>query len=362
MKKLRIAQLSTPFITVPPKNYGGIELVVHNITEELVRRGHKVTLFAPGGSKTSAKLVSPFKTPLNNKATQKLFSKVGWQLPWMHTLPSLYHAVLPFERAEEFDIIHDHFHYLGLLFSQLVKTPVVSTYHGDFSSAVKSPIEKLILDKYRNNNWTAISQTQKRNCPLKLNFVSVIYHGIQIKRFAFAEKPGDYLVWLGRVNPKKGLKEAIEVAKAVRRKLIISGFVNPRNQEFFNQEILPQIDKKLIFFKGALTHQEKVKLLKGARALLYPVAWEEPFGLVMIEAMACGTPVVGFRRGAVPEVVVDQETGFLVKNKREMIQAIKNIGDISRKACRMHIEKNFTVEKMVDKYEELYFNVLKHKT
>lgn len=371
MKKLKIAQLSTPFISVPPQNYGGTELVVHNITEELVKRGHEVTLFAPGDSKTQAKLVSVYEKSLTPLEMEKQFSPLALKLFWMHSLPTLMHAILPFEKAREFDIIHNHIHYVGLLYAQLIKTPTLHTYHGDFTGALQSPIEKEILDKYKTQPWTAISETQKKNCSLDLNFVSVIHHGVPLEKFEFNKSPGDYLVWLGRITAKKGVKEAIQVAKLTNKKLIIAGVIHPRDQNFYESEIEPQIDNKLIFFKGGLDFIKKVELLKNARILLYPVSWEEPFGLVMVEAMATGTPVIGLAHGAVKEIIQNNETGFLISDTDDkiarMVESVKKIYDMDqvtyeqmRYAGRKRVEENFTVEKMVDNYEKVYYSLIKN--
>ncbi|HDZ54829.1 MAG TPA: glycosyltransferase family 4 protein [Candidatus Nealsonbacteria bacterium] len=357
-KKLKIAQLSTPFINVPPKTYGGTELVVYNLTKELVRRGHKVTLFATKNSKTSANLEYAFKKALGLGMMKNLLSGLAQKLSWAHALPSLYHAVLPFEKASQFDIIHNHFHYYGLFFSSLIKTPVLTTYHGDFATAERSRIEKLILEKYKKNFWTAISKSQKNQVKTKLNFLKVIYHGVPIENFPFSQEHQNYLAWLGRITKKKGLLEAIKVAKKTKNKLVIAGTVNPRDREYFRKEIKPKIDNKLIFFIGPVNYQKKVKLLKNAKALLYPISWEEPFGLVMIEALACGCPVIAFNQGSVPEIVKNNETGFIVKNTLEMAGAIKDIDKINRKKCRERVEKNFTIEKMVDGYEKVYQEIL----
>lgn len=381
MKKLKIAQISTSLIPVPPENYGGTELVVYNITEGLVRRGHDVTLFAPGNSHTSAKLVSPFPESHTLKKMQELFGSLAVNIFWMHSMPALYHTAFAFEKAKEFDIIHNHFHYLGNVFANLVKTPVVHTYHGDFDNALKSPIEAMFFNKYKNQNWTAISQTQKKNCAVDLNFLDVIYHGIMMEYFTYNEIPDDYFIWLGRVNPRKGLKEAIQVARQTQTKLVILGFINPRDEEFFRLEIEPEIDNKLIFYHGPVDLKQKVNYLKKARALLYPVLWEEPFGLVMIEAMACGTPVVGFARGAVSEIIMDNETGFLVNYSQKfhrgdffvkktglegIVEAAKIVKSMPlaqykqlRLQSRKRVEKHFTIDRMVEKYEKVYEKLLK---
>lgn len=376
MKKLKIAQLSTPFISVPPPNYGGTELVAYHITEGLVARGHDVTLFAPGDSITSAKLFSAFDKALFYEQMEQLFSPLAIRLFWTHSLPVLYHAVSPFEQAEKFDVIHNHIHYLGLFFSSLINKPTVHTYHGDLSTAVQSPIERMILEKYKNCYWTAISETQKRNCPIKLNFVDVIHHGVPLEKFAYQETPQNYMIWLGRVTPKKGITQAIEVAKKTGKKLVIAGVVHKRDQEFFSQEIKPQIDNQLISFIGPLEFAKKIDFFKNAKLLLYPVTWEEPFGLVMVEAMACGTPVVAYANGAVTEIVKDNETGFLIGSNNQanftikksgvegLIEAVNTIYDLDfasyknfRQASRARVEQKFTVEKMVEKYEKVYYKV-----
>lgn len=368
MKKLRIAQLSTPFIPVPPPDYGGTELVVHNIAEELVRRGHDVTLFAPGESKTSAKLIAPFPKALKPKEMEELFSPLALKLFWMHSLPSIYHTVTAFEKADQFDIIHSHLHYLGNLFADFVRTPTIHTYHGDLKSAQESPIERMVFEKYKNHNWTAISESQKRHSPVLLNFISTICHGVAIEKFSFNSQPEDYLVWLGRITPKKGLQCAIDVSKKLGKKLLIAGVVHPRDQDFFQNEIRPHIDQQRIKFVGGLNLEAKVNLLKNAKALLYPVTWEEPFGLVMIEAMATGTPVIALANGAVPEVVLDNQTGFLTNNVEELVEKTKDLYSLTnqqytemRKRARRRVEENFTVQKMVDKYEEVYYKILNRK-
>jgi len=360
-RKLKIAQLSTPFFDVPPKTYGGTELVAYNLCEGLTKRGHKVTLFATGSSKTSAKLEYVFKKALGLNWHEKLLSPLAQKLFWAYALPCLYHAILPYEKAKEFDIIHNHFHYFGLFFASLTKTPTVTTYHGDISTAQNCLIEKLIFEKYKKANWVAISYSQKKRAKIKLNFVGVVHNGIDIKKFPYSEKHQNYLAWLGRITKKKGILEAIKLAKETGEKLLIAGIVNPRDQEFFQKEVKPQIDNKQIFYLGPANHRKKVNLLKNAKALVYPISWEEPFGLVMVEAQACGCPVIAYKRGAVPEVVKNKKTGFVISPKLGLYglkEALRNIDYIERKECRKWVEENFTVEKMVQKYEEIYYKIL----
>lgn len=365
MKKLRIAQIAPPFLPVPPSTYGGTEAVVSNITEELVKRGHDVTLFASGDSKTSAKLVNIFDKSLNYEELEKMLSPLAQKLNWMYSLPVFYHVVKAFENAEKFDIMHDHTHYLSCFFSDFVKTPMVSTYHGSFAIAEQSPIEKMILQKYRRHNWTAISKSQKNETTLGLKFVGTVHNSLHINDYLYNETPENYLVWLGRITDRKGIVEAIKVAKHLSKKLIITGNVKDRDKEFFTKEIKPHIDNRQIMYDGPSDVKTKVKLLRNAKALLYPVKWNEPFGMVMIESMAVGTPVIGFGRGAVPEVVRDGVTGFVVDDLKKMITVTKNLYSMNdseyvkiRKNARRHIEKNFTVERMVDQYEKIYSKII----
>lgn len=357
MRKLKIAQLSTPFFSVPPKNYGAIEYIAYLLTEELVKRGHEVTLLATGESKTSGSLISIYEKELRPVDAEALFSPLAYKLPWMQSLPSLLHINKLMERADEFDVIHNHFHYLPLFFSNLIKTPMVNTYHGNFLYAAESPIELSLLEHYKRSNWVAISESQKRNCPVDLSFSGVIYHGIDLSKYAYDRGGREYLAWLGRINPQKGITEAIKVAKAVGKKLVIAGIVNKRDEDFFKKEVEPHLGDGVEYI-GPISSLEKSKMLGEALALLYPVTWDEPFGLVMIEAMATGTPVIGFNKGAVPEVVIDGQTGFVVQSTEQMIEAVRKIGQIDRSACRRHVEEKFTVEKMVDGYEEVYRQVL----
>lgn len=361
MKKLRIAQIAPPFLSVPPKTFGGTEAVVSNITEELVKRGHEVTLFASGDSQTTAKLEYTFQQALNYEELEKTLSPLGQKLRWMYSLPVFMHVIKALEQEKKFDIIHDHTHYLTCFFSEFLKTPLLSTYHGSFTLAEQSPIEKMLLEKYKNLNWVAISESQKSESKIKLNIVSTIYNGIHINEFSYQEKPQEYLIWLGRITDRKGIEEAITVAKTLNKQLIISGNIKDRDMEYFETKIKAHIDGQQIVYAGVADFKKKHELLRNAKALLYPVKWEEPFGMVMIEAMAVGTPVIGFRRGAVAEVVQDKKTGFIVDTLDEMIAKTKQLYELSlyeyifmRRESRLRVKKLFTVETMVDQYEALY--------
>lgn len=353
MKKLRIAQLVPPFIEVPPKKYGGAELIAHYLTEGLVKRGHKVTLFASGDSKTHAKLMSLFPKALYWEGT-------SWQDPFSPLL----HSISCFEKAKEFDIIHNHSHYWGLCLSALVKTKVVTTYHGDFNTALKAKNARAkILKRFKRAPIVSISNSQRKVKGLRLNFIATIYNGIDTAQFQFKEKPGRYLAWMGRITPKKGLLEAIKIAKRTSIPLKIAAKIDKNYQpdvEFYNKRVKPLINRKKIKYIGEIGgYKQKSDFLKNAVALLNPIKWEEPFGLVMVEAMACGTPVIVFDRGSAREVVKHKKTGFVIKTISQAEKAVKDIGKINRSDCRAWAVKMFDKERMIDQYEKLYYKLLK---
>jgi len=363
-KKLKIAQLAPPWLAVPPKKYGGTELIVSHLTEELTKRGHNVTLFASADSKTRAKLVSSFPKALYWKGTS-----------WHDLYGLLFHTLTCFEKAENFDIIHNHSAYLGLCFSQFTKTKVVTTYHGSLHPTIKEKGAKYkILKKFKNSYFVSISNSQRKTKDLKLNFVATVYNGIDVKKFDFNESPKKHLIWMGRITPKKGVLESIEIAKKLKLPLKIAAKIDknwPPDVEFYEKRVKPLIDGKKIRYIGEIGgYKNKSNFLKNALALLNPIKWEEPFGLVMTEAMACGTPVIAFGRGSVPEVIKNGKTGFICKPNdiNSMIRAVKKIYQMPtekyikmRHNCRKHVEENFTAEKMVNEYEKVYYKILKSK-
>ena len=349
MKKLKIAQIAPLWETVPPKKYGGIEITIETIANELIKRGHKVTLFASGNSKTKAKLKSVFP--------KSLFEM---KVDWYHRSQNLINVANAFKYADEFDVIHNHAGDNGLLFSEITKTPVLTTLHNVLPNPKQKDSDEYITMKYfsQKTNFVSISFNQRKQTDLKLNCVSNIYNGININNFSFNTKPKNYLVWLGRIHHGKGLWNAINVAKISNEKLIIAGNITCKTDEEYFQSVKSIIDGKQIKYIGEVDLKEKNELLRNAKALLFPTIWEEPFGLVMIEALACGTPVIGFDKGSVSEIVQHNKTGFVVKDDQQMTEAIKNIPKINRLDCRKHIEDNFTIEKMVDNYERVYEKIL----
>lgn len=357
---MKIAQVAPLWLALPPKKYGGTERIAYYLTEGLVQRGHEVTLFASGDSKTKAKLIPGWPKCL---IKEKLYGK---PIPWGNAIFPLLNISQAFEMADKFDIIHVHENAVCLsnFFTRLTKTPVVITIHDDFP-APKNKDRWAAFKKYKNNNYIAISKSHRKwGEKVKLNFVATVYNGVDINLFNFKEERGEYLVWLGRSAPKKGAKEAIMIAKKAKEKLILAGRVDvnsPISKEYFQKEMKPYFNKDIKFI-GEVNDTQKNKLLRNAKALLYPISWEEPFGLVSVEAMACGTPAIIFDRGSTREVVKDRKTGFVVKNIKEAVRAVKKIDQIDRKECRKWVEEKFTIEKMVDNYEKAYLKILKKKS
>jgi glycosyltransferase involved in cell wall biosynthesis len=350
MKKLKIAQLAPLWETIPPKKYGGIEIIIAAITNELVKRGHDVTLFASGNSKTKAKLASVFtKSLLENN------------IDWYHRSHNLINAANTFSKAEEFDIIHNHAGDNALFFTQTTKTPVLTTLHNVLPIPNKNNSDEYITFKYysQKTNFVSISFNQRKHTDINFNYIDTIYNGININEFIFRSKPQDYFVWLGRIHYGKGMWNAVHATQISKNKLIVAGNITCQSDEEYFQSVKAMIDGKNIKYIGEVGLKRKNIVLGGARALLFPTIWEEPFGLVMIEAMACGTPVIAFERGSVSEVIKDGITGFIVKNEAEMIEAMKNVDKIDRSKCRKYIEKYFTIEKMVDAYERVYEKIIK---
>lgn len=340
---MRIAQIAPLWISTPPKTYGGTEFVASLLTEELVRRGHEVTLFATGDSKTKAKLVP-------------IWPKGLWsaKLSAPHAAFSLlFHEVIA--RQDEFDIIHDHCEFYTAPFSEFLKPPIISTVHHPMYEEVI-----MLFKKYPNINYVAVSKNQRKTAP-GVNFAATIYNGIPIKRYDFQEKPEDYLLWISKITPEKGIAEAIEVAKKTGEKLLIAGVIPKEEQDYFDYRISPEIDGKQIQFVGAANFEKKVELFRNAKVLLYPIKRAEPFGLVVVESMACGTPVIAYKEGAMPELIKDGKTGFLVETQEEMIAALSGINQIDRLSCRRYVARKFSHQKMVNKYEALYNKIVKQQ-
>ena len=345
MKKLRIAQIAPLVERVPPKKYGGTERVVYHLTEGLVEKGHDVTLFASGDSITNAKLVAPITEGL------RLGSKVhSPMIVTMMMLSQVYEKML-----HEFDIIHSHIEYLTLPYAKSTLVPTVLTMHGRLDLGDSSAM----LRTYRDMNYVSISDSQRR--PVEdINWAKTIYHGYPASSFEFNENPGDYFLYLGRFSAEKRPDQAIMLARECNIPLKIAAKIDPTDQAYFEENIRPLLDHPLIEYVGEVDDQHKVELLKNAKALLNTIDWPEPFGLVMIEALACGTPVIVRGCGSAPEVITHGKTGFICESRSDFIEAIRNVDRISRKTCRAEFDRRFSLANMVESYEELYYS-LQHK-
>ncbi|MCD6471278.1 glycosyltransferase family 4 protein [bacterium] len=342
-RKLRIGIIAPLWIPVPPFTYGGIEFMVSLLTEELVKRGHQVTLFASGDSRTKARLIP-------------IWPKSIWRANVRYR-SAIYSLLLKkvIDLQDEFDIIQDNCEFYTVFLSQFLKVPLVSRIGHPLTEEVI-----ILYKKFSQVNYVALSENQRKTGP-GINFVATIYNGIPVEKYPFNPNPQNYLLWLSKIIPEKGIIDAIEVAKITGEKLIICGIVPKEQRDFFEYRVRPLIDGEQIRFVGQADFEKKVNLFKNAKAFLFPTKLNESFGTVMIEAMACGTPVIAYPNGAIPEVVENNKNGFLVKSEREMIEAVEKIGQINRNVCREHIVKNFNLEKMVDGYENLYYKILKKK-
>lgn len=346
MRKLRIAVLSPIHWRTPPRKQGAWELVASNMTEELVRRGHDVTLFATGDSVTKARLqwVAP----------QPVFDPPG-NLEWK--VYGYMHAALPFEQADRFDIIHNHFDGYPLVFSKLIKTPVVTTVHGFSSPQIRD-----IYLKYNQTAYVSISDADRRHCP-EMNWVATVHHGIRLEEFPYSSQPSGYVAFLGRVHPTKGTHLAIKAALAagIPLKLGVHIDVNdPVAARYWEKECLPMVDGRRVISLGEVDNKGKSELLRGAIATLCPIQWEEPFGLVFVESMASGTPVIAFDRGSVREVVRDMVGGIVVErdNMTAFVAAVKAAHTLDRQAVHRYATANFSIAHMVDQYEQVYEHIL----
>jgi glycosyltransferase involved in cell wall biosynthesis len=337
---MQIAMLAPLMEAIPPQRYGGTERVVSLLTEELVSRGHRVTLFASGDSQTSAELVPCCERGL------RLDPDVTDYLAYTITqLDAVY------RRAGEFDVIHNHIDYVAFPVAHVSATPTISTTHG----RLDLPEVRRVYQTFSALPLVAISHDQRTYLP-DANWVATVYNAVDLDHYRFRPDPGDYLVFLGRISPEKRVDRAIELARDVDRRLLIAAKVDPVDQEYYDLAIAPLIraHPSLVEFVGEVDEVAKDELLGGAYACLFPIDWPEPFGLAMAEAMATGTPVVATREGSVPEVVVDGVTGFVADTLHDLAEAIPRVRELDRRACRAHVERHFSPKAMTDGYERAY--------
>ena len=338
---MRIAQVAPIYEAVPPYRYGGTERIVSYITEGLVRGGHDVTLFASGDSRTAARLeaVTPQARRLDPKSREVISADMVCGLDRV------------FSHADDFDVIHCHVDYPAFPFTRYVRTPTVHTLHG----RLDIPELERVFSQFRTVPLVSISDAQR--APLEqfgVTWAATVHHGIDIAEFPFVAERGTYLAFLGRVSPEKGPDDAIDVARRARVPLRIAAKIDASDEPYFEEAVAPLLDDPLVNYLGEVSQGKKAAFLGGASALLFPIDWPEPFGLVMIEAMACGTPVIARPRGSVPEVIVPGVTGFIAETLDDFVAAVERLDTIDRAACRRHVEERFTIERMVEDYEAVY--------
>jgi glycosyltransferase involved in cell wall biosynthesis len=339
---MRIAQVAPLYESVPPKLYGGTERIVSYLTEELGALGHDVTLFASGDSQTAAHLVAmcPRSLRLDPDCIDQL----------AHHLLMLEWVV---EQAQRFDVIHFHIDYLHFPLSRRQRYAHVTTLHGRLDIPDLVPLYR----EFPEMPLVSISDSQRLPLP-HVNWKGTVYHGIPRDLYRFRGEPGDYLACLGRISPEKGIDRAIEIAKRVRIPLRIAAKVDKADREYFENVIEPLLDDPLVDYIGEIGDADKAGFLGHAKALLFPIDWPEPFGLVMIEAMACGTPVIAYSSGSVPEVLEQGRTGFIVTDLGDAIDAVRRLPELSRARCREVFEERFTAERMARDYVDVYEKLL----
>ncbi|WP_145949534.1 glycosyltransferase family 4 protein [Paenibacillus sp. Y412MC10] len=339
---MKIAMIAPPYENTPPVRYGGTERIVSLLTEELVQRGHDITLFATHGSITNANLISYFN------AFSKEYSPVT---EWSHLIQSFKYI-----QSNNFDIIHNHC-FCGSTLEGLASVPFLTTVHTRLRR--KHSEMPHLYESFKDSTYVAISDRQREiiENDFGVPVIDRVYNGIDTNKFDYSFGVGEYLAFIGNISFHKGTHHAIDVAHKTGIPLKIAGKCN-QHEEYFNQEINPRIDGEFVEYVGELNEAEKIHFLKNAMVCLCPIEWEEPFGLVLIEAMACGTPVIAFNRGSVPEIVIDGKNGFVVNNAEEMAKRVYDISAVERLACRQHVISHFDINAMVDNYENMYQRLL----
>jgi glycosyltransferase involved in cell wall biosynthesis len=337
---MKIAMLSPLSWRTPPRHYGPWENVVSLLTEQLVAMGVDVTLFATGDSLTGGKLAWVCERPYSEDPS---IDAKAWEC---------LHIAEVFRRADEFDLIHNQFDFLPLSYSGFTNTPVVTTIHG-FSSPAILPVYK----KYNERtHYVAISEADKSR---ELDYIATIHHGIDLAQFPYREAAGDYLLFFGRIHPHKGVHEAIEVARRTGIRLVIAGIV--QDEAYFHEQVEPHIDGSAVEYIGSVGPEKRQEILGGALAMLHLIHFDEPFGLSVVESMACGTPVIAFGRGSMPELIRDGSTGFIVDDVDAAVQALGKIDSLDRRVCRDEVEQRFTCQRMAHEYVGVYHKILEDR-
>jgi glycosyltransferase involved in cell wall biosynthesis len=336
---MKIAQIAPPWIAVPPPGYGGTEWVVKHLCDGLVAGGQDVTLFATGDSQTPAKLRSLFPAQMPYRIGQTAFDArhVSW-------------ALSQIEAERDFDLIHDHSGFLAVAFSRYVRTPIIHTVHCAFD-----PLAYGLYEQFADAvSYVSISDFQRTLGPTRMNWVGTAYNAMPVAGWPFTTNKDDYLLAFGRVCEDKGFHLAIDIARRTGHRLIMAGVVQDWYRSYYEERIVPEVDGKQIVFEGEVSDERKRELFLHAKGFLFPILWAEPFGLVMVEAMAAGTPVIALRNGSVDEVLEDGRTGFVCDGVDQMVDAVARLGEIDGAACRRDVEERFSVARMVADYEAFY--------
>lgn len=357
LRKLRIGQISPLNLPVPPKKYGGSEVIIDFLCKELTKKGHEVFLFASGDSKENCKIYPVIDKALWVKRTEETAPYYAYEMAYIGRKA----------RELKLDILHDHLGPWALTLYGQTEIPIIHTLHVPFKNQ-----DRVWAYNKLNSKLVSISLAQRKPAK-KLNYAANIYNGIDIENYPLNNKPQNYFLWVGELSPRKGIYEVIKMAKMLKIELVLIGRIPPVQQkndyEFFEKYIKKELNKNGIIYLGEKSKAQLIRYYKNARAFLFPLQWEEPFGLTMIEAMACGTPVIAFDRGSVSEVVKNKETGFVVKpfdkkgetNIDGFIAAIGQIDKINRSACRKWVVDNFSSAKMAEDYESLYYKIINQK-
>lgn len=340
---MNIAQIAPLAERVPPKKYGGTERVVSALTEELVKRGHEVTLFASGDSQTTAKLSSVYPRGLREAKVKDLYGINPY---------TMLHIGAAYERQHEFDIIHDHNGVLSLPTANIACTPVVMTMHGPFTTDNRALFQAL-----RSPYQVTISNAQAYAVP-NLHYAGTVYNGLPLEHYPFDDTHDGYLLYVGRISMEKGVHYAIETAKSLDLPLVIAAKLESVDELYYQQYIEPFLNDRIVWI-GEVDETERNRLMSKARCFLHPVTWREPFGLTIVEAMATGCPVVAFNKGSIPELIKNGESGFVVEDIEGMIEAVQNIDSIDRAATRRHALENFSASRMAQGYLEIYEKILR---
>jgi len=344
---MKVAIFAPVIERVPPPRYGGTEMVIYLLVEGLIKKGFDVTLFASADSLTSAKLI-----PVSSEAIRTNPENI-WPYDYFMSQDLAADIVKNYLLKNHFDIFHNHNEYFGLMASKDINIPKLTTLHG----ILNFKTIKKFFSRFDNSHFISISNDQRKYQP-KLNWLSTVYNGINLNEFTYNPNPkGNYLLYFSRIAQQKGCLEAIQVAKKVGMKLIMASKIDYEDKDFFELKIEPEIDNKQIIYLGEVDNDKKLELFQNAYAYLFPIKWDEPFGLTMVEAMACGAPVLAFRAGSVPEIIADGTSGYISENIDQMVADVKKVDELKRENCRKQAEK-FSSEHMVENYIKVYKKIL----